>query len=104
MAVKLKLKDTRDRKHRRLTRKDVHRAAKRYKNWGRWGKDDEIGTLNFTTAADLLDAVRHPVGGPRPHHVLRLYVERLRLPQRHHQRRAEGRDREDAGEDGGPRR
>ena len=54
MAVKLKLKDTRDKKHRRLTRKDVHSAAKRYKNWGRWGKDDEIGTLNFTTAADIV--------------------------------------------------
>ena len=58
MAVKLKLKDTRDKKHRRLTRKDVHRAAKRYKNWGRWGKDDEIGTLNFTTAADIVSAAR----------------------------------------------
>jgi kynurenine formamidase len=58
MAVKLKLKDTRDRKNRRLTRKDVHRAAKRYKNWGRWGKDDEIGTLNFTTAADIVGAAR----------------------------------------------
>jgi len=58
MAVKLKLKDTRDRKHRRLTRADVHRAAKRYKNWGRWGKDDELGTLNFTTAADIVAAAR----------------------------------------------
>ena len=45
MAVKLKLKDTRDRKNRKLTRKHVHQAAKRCKNWGRWGKDDEIGTL-----------------------------------------------------------
>ena len=58
MAVKLKLKDTRDKKHRRLTRRDVHRAAKRYKNGGRWGKDDEIGTLNFTTAADIVGAAR----------------------------------------------
>ena len=58
MAVKLRLKDTRDKKHRRLTRTDVHRAAKRYKNWGRWGKDDEIGTLNFTTAADIVAAAR----------------------------------------------
>jgi len=58
MAVRLKLKDTRDKKHRRLTRKDVHQAAKRYKNWGRWGKDDEIGTLNFTTASDIVAAAR----------------------------------------------
>ena len=62
MAAKLKVKDTRDKKNRRLTRKDVHKAAKRFKNWGRWGKDDEIGTLNFTTASDIVAAARlvHP--------------------------------------------
>jgi kynurenine formamidase len=58
MAVKPKLKDTRDKKNRRLTRKDVHKAAKRFKNWGRWGKDDHIGTLNFTTPADIVAAAR----------------------------------------------
>ena len=58
MAAKLKLKDTRDKKNRKLTRKDVHQAAKRFKNWGRWGKDDEIGTLNFTTASDIVAAAR----------------------------------------------
>jgi len=58
MAAKFKLKDTRDKKNRRLTRRDVHQAAKRFKNWGRWGKDDEIGTLNFTTASDIVAAAR----------------------------------------------
>jgi kynurenine formamidase len=58
MAAKLKLKDTREKKNRKLTRKDVHKAAQRCKNWGRWGKDDEIGTLNFTTAADIVAAAR----------------------------------------------
>jgi len=58
MAVKLRLKDTRDKKNRKLTRTDVHRAAKRYRNWGRWGRDDEIGTLNFTTAGDIVAAAR----------------------------------------------
>ena len=58
MAVKLKIKDTREKKNRRLKRKDVHAAARRYKNWGRWGKDDEIGTLNFTTASDIVAAAR----------------------------------------------
>ncbi|HET9403585.1 MAG TPA: cyclase family protein [Burkholderiales bacterium] len=58
MAAKLRIKDTRDRKNRKLTRKDVHKAAKRYRNWGRWGKDDEIGTLNFTTASDIVAAAR----------------------------------------------
>jgi kynurenine formamidase len=58
MAVKLRIKDTRDKKNRKLTRRDVHKAARRYKNWGRWGKDDELGTLNFTTDADIVAAAR----------------------------------------------
>ena len=48
-APKPKIKNTIDKKYRKLTRKDVHAAAKRLKNWGRWGKSDEIGTLNFVT-------------------------------------------------------
>jgi len=28
----------------------VREAAKRYRNWGRWGPDDELGTLNYITA------------------------------------------------------
>jgi kynurenine formamidase len=55
---KLKIKDTREKKHRKLSRKDVHKAAQRYKNWGRWGKDDEIGTLNFTTPGDIVAAAQ----------------------------------------------
>ena len=31
----------------RLTFKDVSSAAERFSNWGKWGLDDEIGTLNF---------------------------------------------------------
>jgi kynurenine formamidase len=58
MAAKLKLKDTRDKKHRKLSRKDVHRAAQHCKNWGRWGKNDELGTLNFTTAEDIVAAAQ----------------------------------------------
>lgn len=55
---KIKVKDTREKKNRKLTRKDVQKAARRCKNWGRWGKDDEIGTLNFTTADDIVAAAR----------------------------------------------
>ncbi len=28
------------------------------KNWGRWGADDEIGSLNFLTSAEVLRGVR----------------------------------------------
>src|SRR5437773_6924784 len=43
---------------RKLTRKDLAEAAEKYKNWGRWGLDDEIGTLNHTSPADIVAAAR----------------------------------------------
>lgn len=43
---------------RRLTLEDIHAAAARLKNWGKWGPDDEIGTLNYTTAEDIVAAAR----------------------------------------------
>jgi len=33
---------------RKLTMDDIRAAAERLKNWGRWGANDEIGTLNYT--------------------------------------------------------
>ena len=53
-----KAPDTRQARNRKLTRKDVKKAAARCKNWGRWGKNDEIGTLNFTTAEDIVAAAQ----------------------------------------------
>ncbi|MBI4194997.1 MAG: cyclase family protein [Betaproteobacteria bacterium] len=58
MATRLKTVDTREKKNRKLTRKDVHKAAKRLKNWGRWGKDDEIGTLNLVTPDHIVEAAK----------------------------------------------
>jgi kynurenine formamidase len=43
---------------RKLTRQDLRDAAEKYKNWGKWGPKDEIGTLNFTTAQDIVAAAR----------------------------------------------
>jgi hypothetical protein len=43
---------------RKLTRDDLRKAAERYRNWGRWGAADEIGTLNHTTAQDIVAAAR----------------------------------------------
>src|SRR6202165_3925532 len=39
---------------RKLTRQDLRDAADKYKNWGKWGPNDEIGTLNYTTPADIV--------------------------------------------------
>jgi hypothetical protein len=33
-----------------LTKKDIDEMMTSLANWGRWGKDDEIGTLNLITA------------------------------------------------------
>ena len=49
---------------RKLTRDDLRKAAEKYKNWGRWGPDDEIGTLNHT--------------GPRTSSPRRAWCERAR--------------------------
>ena len=43
---------------RKLTRQDLRDAAEKYKNWGKWGPKDEIGTLNYTTAEDIVAAAR----------------------------------------------
>ena len=40
----------------KITRQDLRQAAEKYKNWGKWGPDDEIGTLNYTSAADIVAA------------------------------------------------
>jgi kynurenine formamidase len=42
----------------RLTLEDLRAAAERLKNWGKWGPEDEIGTLNYTSADDIVGAAR----------------------------------------------
>jgi kynurenine formamidase len=42
----------------KLTLQDIHNAAERLKNWGRWGTNDEIGTLNHVTPQDIINASR----------------------------------------------
>src|SRR6202022_4079609 len=39
-------------------RKAIAEASKKLSNWGRWGKDDMIGTLNFVTPPDIVDAAK----------------------------------------------
>jgi len=43
---------------RKLTRQDLREAAEKYKNWGKWGPEDEIGTLNYTKSEDIVAAAR----------------------------------------------
>ena len=34
----------------------IAEASKKLSNWGRWGKDDQIGTLNHVTPEDIVKA------------------------------------------------
>ncbi|MBY3064779.1 cyclase family protein [Rhizobium laguerreae] len=36
----------------------IHTASKELSNWGRWGDDDQIGTLNNISPSDIVDAAR----------------------------------------------
>src|SRR5262245_55524955 len=42
----------------KVTRQDLRDASEKYKNWGKWGPNDEIGTLNYTGADDIIAAAR----------------------------------------------
>ncbi|MFB6778850.1 cyclase family protein [Streptomyces sp. NPDC056352] len=44
---------------------EFHEIAKRVNNWGRWGADDEIGTLNLITDAVVRDAAATVSTGQR---------------------------------------
>ena len=35
---------------------DVKALAEKYKNWGKWGPDDQLGTLNYITPQKVIDA------------------------------------------------
>jgi kynurenine formamidase len=39
-----------------LTRQDIEAAADKISNWGRWGEDDQIGTLNNIAPEDIIGA------------------------------------------------
>ena len=41
-----------------VTLQDIQAAAERLKNWGRWGADDEAGTLNNISPQDIINAAR----------------------------------------------
>ena len=41
-----------------MTKEDVDHLVKELSNWGRWGKDDQLGALNLITQEKRLEAVR----------------------------------------------
>jgi kynurenine formamidase len=41
-----------------VNRAAIYEAAEKLSNWGRWGKDDQIGTLNNVTPEDIVNAAK----------------------------------------------
>jgi kynurenine formamidase len=41
-----------------VKREDIFEAAREVSNWGRWGKEDQIGTLNNVSPENIIDAGR----------------------------------------------
>ncbi len=48
---------------RKLVKADIDRWMKELSNWGRWGKDDQLGALNLITAAKRKEALKLAVEG-----------------------------------------
>jgi kynurenine formamidase len=46
-----------------LSEQTIREWGERYSNWGRWGDDDQLGTLNFITRERLLAACAIPRSG-----------------------------------------
>ena len=42
----------------KITRADIAAAAEKYKNWGKCGADDEIGTLNYVGTDEIINAAK----------------------------------------------
>jgi kynurenine formamidase len=47
-----------DGKQHRITLDWLNEKCKSLRNWGKWGADDELGTLNYVTAQDVVNASR----------------------------------------------
>ena len=46
-----------------LNAKTVRNWGERFSNWGRWGDDDQLGTLNFITRERVIAACAIPKAG-----------------------------------------
>lgn len=42
----------------KVNRAAIYEAAEKLSNWGRWGPEDQLGTLNLVTPQDVIDAAK----------------------------------------------
>ena len=111
----------------RLDARTVREWGQRYSNWGRFGREDELGTLNFITPARVLAAAslvrsglvvscappladadaraaRRALGAARARRLRRARLQRPRARRAARARRERGRDRSARGRHHGARR
>ena len=53
---KSQVKSTSKQKKKGLTKRDVIRKGKQLQNWGKWGRNDQLGVLNYITKEDIVEA------------------------------------------------
>src|SRR5579872_6127904 len=41
-----------------VTLRTIEEMAQKLRNWGKWGPDDQLGTLNYIAAAEIAGAAR----------------------------------------------
>ena len=46
------------RKNKKLTQADIKRKGRQLSNWGKWGKNDQLGVLNYITPEDIVEAAK----------------------------------------------
>ncbi len=44
------------RKKKGLTKRDVLKKGRQLSNWGKWGRNDQLGVLNYITPKDVVEA------------------------------------------------
>ena len=42
----------------KYTMNDVKELSQKYKNWGKWGPNDQLGTLNYITPEKVVEAAK----------------------------------------------
>ena len=46
------------RKSKKLTQADINRKGRQLSNWGKWGRNDQLGVLNYITPEDIVEAAK----------------------------------------------
>ena len=66
-----------------VNRAAIYEAADKLSNWGRWGKDDQIGTLNNVSPEDIVSAAKLVRKGKALHQSSAIFKPRRTKPEKY---------------------